>query len=150
MKSAPEDRPWNEPFIEAEMSGDVGKALSILEGAAKGGDSDAAFLLGQECGVYARPGLQDFEQSFRWFKLASDLGDAASTYEQGIALLNGLGVAPSLDGGVAKIKQAAKAGNEMALEFLLKEERAVEYSFSITNEERSCYESQLEALLRKT
>ena len=115
MAEDAEERYWNAPFAEAEAIGDIEESFRIVEEAARNGDKDAAFLLGQEYGIYARPGWQDLEKAYKWFEKASNLGDVSGTYEQGIALLKGLGVAPSQGLGLAKIREAATLGNEMAL-----------------------------------
>ena len=146
MDEEPEKRDWNVPFAKAEEAGLIKESFQILENAGRNGDKDAAFLLGQEYGVYAKQGWQDFEKAYHWFEIGSELGDAACTYEQGIALLKGLGVAPSHEKGLAKVIEAAEQKNKMALEFLLSKQWQAEYELSISTGEQEKYAHMLKEL----
>ncbi len=119
-----------------EDSGDRLGALEFMEREVSiSKDPDIYFHLGQEFGLYADHDIQDFQRAFGWFDRGARTGHAPSIYESGIALVKGLGVSEDTMAGIARIREAAILGNEIALSFLMSGQSQSDFEFSITADE---------------
>ena len=123
-------------YWDLEEKGEKLPALEFMEmEARRTKDPDIYFFLGQEFGVYSDRNLTDYARAFEWFNQGALVGDAPCIYESGIALLAGLGVPNDKLAGLGRIREAARMGNEVALDFLLSEQFQSEYHFSLTLDE---------------
>lgn len=116
-------------FADLEKAGATKKALQELRHIAESGDCAAVFTLGQELGVYAKPGFQDYQAALGWFEVGAALGDGACCYEAGVAYLLGLGTAVDISKGKKFVNEAAGLGNEMAIEAIAGEIRSLAAHF---------------------
>jgi hypothetical protein len=92
--------PTIEPGMDAFLSGDHAKALSLLEQAAREGSADAQHLCG---GMYYK-GIgtaQDFEKALSWYEAAAQQGHAKAQYSYAYLFLK------EDVGDMANIEQAA-------------------------------------------
>ena len=67
---------------------------------------------------------QDFEQAVYWFKEAAKQKHAEAMYNLGVCFVNGEGVEKNKTTGLGFIRQAAKLGSELALQYKAKQSGA--------------------------
>ena len=123
------DRPFSEG-LAAYSEGEFGKALTILEPHAEGGDSAAQMMLA-EIYLTGKTGVTDEKRGATWLEKAADQGVTKAQAMMGTRYLNGNGVEQDDTRGIEYLLAAAKGGNARAnvqLGFLYEHGKAVEKS----------------------